>query len=494
MGNPARPRLSLGSLAASAGAVAIALVVFAGEYGFHRDELYFLAAGERLDWGYPDQGPLTPAIAALVNAIAPDSLTALRVPSALATAGTVLLTGVLAWELGAESRAQLIAAGCVAVGAVFLITGHLLSTTTFDLLAWTVLLWLAVRGVRTGDDRLWLPAGFVLGLALLNKPLPAFLAAGLLAGVAIAGPRRLLRSPWVWAGAAIALALWAPWLIWQADTGWPQLDVAENITAGGSASSEPRWAFLPFQLLLVSPLLIPVWIAGLVALLRDPRLRPYRFLAWTWIFLAAAFLATGGKPYYLAGMFPVLLAAGAPAVDRWLDRGREGLRRVALGTAFATSAAVSAVIALPLLPASDLEPVLALNEDAGETVGWPELTAIVADVHARAPGPGPVTIYTANYGEAGAIDRYGPDLGLPRAHSGHNAYAEWGTPNGSGTVIVIGYLDEGILRSSFRGCRLGARVSNEAGIENDEDGAPIWLCRAPDRPWPELADELAHLG
>jgi hypothetical protein len=494
MARQARSPLSLGPLALIAGGVAVALIVFAGEYGYHRDELYFLAAGERLDWGYADQGPMAPAIAAVMDAIAPDSLTALRVPSALATGATVLFTGLLAWELGGGRRAQLIAAACAAVGAVFLISGHLLSTTTFDLLAWTAALWLAVRAVRTEDDRLWLPAGLVLGIALLNKPLPAFLAAGLLIGVAIAGPRRLLRSPWVWAGAAVALALWAPWLIWQGDRGWPQLEVAENITAGGSASSEPRWAFLPFQFLLVSPLLAPVWIAGLYALLRDPRLRPYRFLAWTWAVLAIAFLATGGKPYYLAGMFPTLLAAGAPLVDRWLDRGRVRLRRAALGTALATSAAVGALLALPLLPASDLEPVVALNEDAGETVGWPELARSVAAVHADAGSSEPVTIFTANYGEAGAIDRYGPDLGLPPAHSGHNAYADWGTPVGDTPVIVIGYRDEALLDRSFRDCALESTVSNDAGIDNEEDGAPIWLCAGPARPWPDLADDLAHLG
>jgi 4-amino-4-deoxy-L-arabinose transferase-like glycosyltransferase len=191
------PRPAVPPLALLAAVVATALVAFGGRYGYHRDELYFLAAGDRLEWGYVDQGPLTPAIAGLMDTVAPESLVALRLPSALATAATVFLTGMIARELGGASRAQFIAAACTAVGAVFLTTGHLLSTTTFDLLAWPAITWICVRAIRTGDDRLWLLAGFVLGVALLNKPLPAFLAAGLLVGVAIAGPRRLLRSPWV---------------------------------------------------------------------------------------------------------------------------------------------------------------------------------------------------------------------------------------------------------------------------------------------------------
>ena len=197
----------------------------------------------------------------------------------------MLLTGLLARELGGSRRAQALASACAAVGVIVLFTGHLLSTSTFDLLTWTAVTWLVVRALRTGDERLWLLAGVVLGVGLLNKPLPAFLALGLLAGVAIAGPRRLLRSPYVWAGAAIALLLWSPWLIWQADHGWPQIDVSRSIAEGGSTSSEPWWAIVPFQLLLVSPLLAPFWIAGLVRLFRDEALRELRFLAgrgWCW--------------------------------------------------------------------------------------------------------------------------------------------------------------------------------------------------------------------
>lgn len=416
----------------------------------------------------------------------------LRVPSALAAGGTVLVTGLLAGELSGRRRAQLLAAGCAAVASVVLVTGHLLSTSTFDLLAWSLVTWLVARAVRTGQGWLWPVAGSVAGLALLNKPLIAFLLFVLGSGLLVAGPRRVLASGWPWAGLAVALVLWSPWLLWQADHGWPQLAVSSSISHGGSASSQPRWALLPFQLLLVSPVLAPVWVAGLVALVRRPRLQPFRFFAVAWLVLVVVFLVTGGKPYYLAGMFPVLLAAGAVEADAWLGRGSTPLRRAALGGAFALSGLVSAVIALPVLPTAQAGPVSALNGDVGETIGWPELARTVAGVYASAAGT-PV-IFTSNYGEAGALDRYGPALGLPQAFSGHNGFSEWGPPpDASGPVVVVG-VEAPELQRYFAGCRLEARVSNVAGVDNDERGTPVDLCSGTQRPWSQVWRGLRHLG
>jgi 4-amino-4-deoxy-L-arabinose transferase-like glycosyltransferase len=475
-----------------AGAVTAVLIAFAGGYGYHRDELYFREAGRHLDWAYADQGPVTPLIARAMSEINADSLTLLRVPSAIAAGAIVALTGLLARELGGRGRAQLIAAACAAVGSVVLFTGHLLSTSTFDLLVWTVLTWLVVRAIRTADNRLWLVAGLVLGVGLLNKPLPAFLAAGLLVGVLIAGPRRLLRNPYVWGGAAIALALWSPWIAWQADHGWPQIDVSRSIAEGNSTSSEPWWAIVPFQFLLISPVLAPVWIAGLVRLFRDPMLRDFRFLAWAWVVLAVVFMATGGKPYYLAGLFPALLGAGATLVDGWLDRGPAGARRALLAGAVVLSAAVSLVIALPILPASDAGPVVDLNDDVGETIGWPEFARTVAGVYRDLPAG--TVILTGNYGEAGAIDRYGPALGLPRAYSGHNAFWDWGPPPDDAAPVVAIGLPVGDRTADLRGCRIKARISNDAGIDNDEDGTAVYVCDRPTRPWAQEWPALQNLG
>jgi 4-amino-4-deoxy-L-arabinose transferase-like glycosyltransferase len=479
---------------AIAGAVVVLLLAFATGYGYHRDELYFLAAGHHLAWAYADQGPVTPLIARAMSEIAPDSLTGLRIPSAIAAGGIVLLTGLLGRELGGGARAQAIAAASAGTGVLVLFTGHLLSTSTFDLLAWTAVTWLVVRAVRGGDDRLWLVAGFVLGVGLLNKPLPAFLALGILAGILIAGPRDLLRRPFVWAGAAIALVLFAPWLLWQADHGWPQIDVSRSIAEGNSTSSQPWWALVPFQVLLVGPLLAPVWIAGLLRLFRDPAVRDFRFLAWSWVVLAVVFMATGGKPYYLAGLLPALLGAGSVWVDDWLERGRQGVRKVVLTVAIALSALAGLLIALPVLPAKDADAIVAMNGDVGETIGWPKFTRTVASVYDEQRASEPAVILTQNYGEAGAIDRYGRALGLPGAYSGHNAYGYWGPPPGSaGPVIAIG-LDPADRAEQLRDCRLAARIDNGLGIDNDEQGTGVYVCAGPRRSWSSEWPAIRHLG
>lgn len=470
-------------------AVVVVLLAFASGYGYHRDELYFLAAGRHLAWGYADQGPLTPLIARVMSEVSSGSLTVLRIPSALAAGATVLLAGLLAREFGGSRRAELVAAGCTAVASLVLFDGHLLSTSTFDLLVWTALSWLVVRAVRTGRERLWVAAGVVLGVGLLNKPLPAFLAFALLVGVAVAGPRRLLRSRYVWLGALIAVLLWSPWLLWQAAHGWPQLDVSRAIAAGGSTSSQEWWAVLPFQFLLVSPLLSPIWIAGLITLFRDSELRRYRFLAWAWVVLALVFMATGGKPYYLAGLLPALLAAGAVPVDGWLAHHRTRLRHGVLIAAVVVSAVVDATIALPVLSADRAGPVVALNADVGETIGWPAFVHTVAEVYRRTQDTGRVVILTSNYGEAGAIDRYGPALGLPRAYSGHNAYSAWGPPpDDDAPVIAVGRP----VTAYLRGCTLAATISKPAGIDNDESDTPVLICTGPKLPWSRQWAALRH--
>lgn len=336
--------------------VVVVLLVFASGYGYHRDELYFLAAGRHLDWAYADQGPLTPLVAAAMSAISATSLTVLRIPSALAAAVTVVLTGLLTREFGGSRRAELIAAGCAAVSNIVLFDGHLLGTSTVDLLAWTAVCWLAVRAVRTGDERLWLAVGVVLGVGLLTSRYRR--------------SSRWVCSP-VWLGALIATGLWMPWIVWQAAHGRPQLAVSDAIAAGRSTSSQPWWAIVPFQFLLASPVLAPVWIAGLVRLFRDPTVRRCRFVAWAWVLLAVVFMATGGKPYYLAGLLPALLAAGAGPVDGWLDRARTRLRRGVLSAAVALSTVVNVTIALLVLAANHAGPVIALNAAPSRPAnGW----------------------------------------------------------------------------------------------------------------------------
>ena len=487
-----QPPAAARPLAALAAGVTVLLLAVAGSYGYHRDELYFLRAGREAAFGYVDQPPLTPLLAAAVDTVAPGSLVALRLPSALAAGAVVLLTGLIAREFGGDRAAQLLAAASMAVSAVLLAVGHLLSTATLDLLAWTALSWLLVRALRDGGP-IWLLTGAVAGVALQNKVQPALLVAAVLVGVLAVGPLQPLRSPWPWLGGLLALAVWAPNLVWQARHGWPQLEVAGAIAAGSSGTSEPWYLFLPFQLVLVSPVLVPLWVAGWWRLARDPALRTWRAFAVAYVVLAVLFLGTGGKPYYLAGLYPALLAASAaPALGWARRRGRRPL--VVFGPALALSLVLNAVLMLPLVPVRSLggTPIPAVHYDAGETVGWPRFADTVRQVRDQLPAGARVAVLTANYGQAGAIDRFAPELGP--AHSGHNAYWSWGPPpEDADTVIAVG-LPRDRLSRWFGEVELAARVDNGVGLDNEEQGTPVWVATARRVPWSEVWPEVRRLG
>jgi len=478
----ALPGFATGPVFAAALLLAALLIAFSGRYGYHRDELYFLACGRHLAWGYPDQPPLVPVIARLMSAIAPASLVVLRLPSAVAAAALVVLTGLIARELGAQRAAQALAAVCVAVAPLATGAGHLLSTTTFGLPAWALASWLIVRILRTGNDRLWLAAGLVTGVALLDSDLIAFLLFAVVVGLAIVGPRRPFGSPWLYAGGAIALVLWAPYLAWQAAHGWPQLAIARSIASGGSGTSAPRWELLPFQLVLVGLYLSPVWVAGLVRLLRGEALRWCRALGVAFVVLLVVFTVTGGKPYYLGGMVPLLFAAGdQPAVD-WARRGRAWLRAGLLTAGAALTLVTTIPVTLPVVPVARVHTtgLVALNYDAGEMIGWPAYVRQIAAVYRSLPAAqrSAAIVLGSNYGESGAVDHFGPADGLPPAYGVHNGYWYWGPPPSSATVAVAVGFDRGTLTPVCGMLRLAAHLNNHLGVQDDEQGAPVWVCSA----------------
>ena len=348
----ARRSFALGPVLGAAGAVTSLLLAMAGRYGYHRDELYFLAAGHHLAWGYPDQPPLVPALARFISHFASGSVLALRVPSAVAAGALVVLAAACAYELGGSRPAQLLATAGMATAGVLFGVGHLLSTATFYVLVTAVLMWLILRVLRSGDQRLWLLVGVIAGVGLLDSDLIAFVMAAVVIGLLVSGPRQVFRSPWIWIGGAVALAMWAPYLDWQARHSWPELAVSRSIAAGNSGTSQPRSLLLPEQLVLVSPYFAAVWLTGLVRLFRDPVLRGCRWIGAGWVLLALVFLVTGGKSYYLAGMFPVLLGAGAQPVVDWMAC-RPAVGR-SLGAGIAVSAVFAVVVTLPLVPVTVL--------------------------------------------------------------------------------------------------------------------------------------------
>lgn len=479
-----RPRFAGREVGLVAALVGVVLLAVSGRYGYHRDELYFLAAGRHLAWGYPDQPPLVPLLARLADTLAPGSLVALRLPATVAAATDVALTGLLARELGADRRGQVVAAGSAALCSVVLVSGHLLSTTTIALVGWTVLTLLLVRILAgRGSVRSWLTAGLAAGLTLQANPLVGAFLVVLVLALLVVGPRALLRTPGPWLAALLAGALAAPYLLWQAGHGFPQLDVARAIAGGDSATSASRWSFLPMQLLMVGPALAPFWLTGLVRLLRTPALRA---LGASWVGLAVLFLVAGGKPYYLAGLYPLLLAAGAqPVVD--------AARRWVPAVLLAGSAPV-VLVGLPVLPPAAAGPMAAVNPDAVETIGWPDFVAGVARAYAALPDPatGHAVVLAGNYGEAGAIDRYGAAQGLPRAFSGHLGYAAWGPPPATATAALAVGIDPATLREVCARVEPLGHLTNRWGIDNEEQGVGLYACSGLRRPWSAAWPLLEH--
>lgn len=491
-----RPRaigpVALAPLLAIAGVAMLALALTSGRYGYHRDELYFIAVGAHPALGYPDQPLLAPLLARAMDLLAPGSLLGLRAPAILACGVTTLTTGLLARELGGNRRAQALAGACWAAGAVCLVTGHFVTTTTYDVCATAVVSLLIARLLRTRDERWWLPAGAVLGLALLNKSLIGIVIGVVLLALASLGPRELLRSRWLAAGAALAMLGALPYGLWQLAHGLPQSQLASSIARSGAEGG--RTGFIPFQLVLIGPLLAPIWVTGLVGLSRHRSFRALRCFAAAYLVLIPVFILTGGKAYYMAGLYPILLAAGAISAERWLGQHR---RRAALVTAAVTlTAAISAVIGLDVLPVRDLRGsvVLALNPDAGETVGWPHFTGAIAAVYRSLPAAerARTAIFTRNYGEAGAIAHYGAALRIPYPYSGHNGWTLWGPPPNTDTTALLVGIDPQQAESDFTGCRLRTRISNGEGLNNQEQDAPVMLCTGEHRPWSLLWPALRH--
>jgi Dolichyl-phosphate-mannose-protein mannosyltransferase len=486
-----RPPVAWRLIGPFAAGTTVLLLAVANRYGFHRDELYFIQCGRHLSWGYVDQPPLTPLLARIQTAIAGDAtpLTIRWVPALLAGV-TVVLTALIARAMGGGRVPQALAAGVTAIAPLTLITGHLLSTTTVDITLQVAICLLIVMIIRDGRaaDRRWLLVGLLAGLDLENKDLITMLAVALAAGLLIAGPRRVFADRWLWLGAVLALLLWLPNLLWQIDHHWPQLTMAHRISAVDGVSN--RVNAVPLQLLMFTPLLAAILVAGLVRLLRPNR---WRALGVAFVVMLLLVLITGGKGYYTGALLYLLTAAGAIAAEGWLARGHGVARLALLGTAGVLALANTLPLSLPVLSPSTLHqtPIVQINYDAGETIGWP---AFVRTVHRVVDGMpadqrAHAVVFTGNYGEAGALQHAG---GFPPVYSGHNNYMLWGRPPDSRTaVVVVGYSRNYVDRY-FTGCTLAAHIDNGQQVSNDEQGTAVWRCDGLTAPWSKLWPRLKH--
>jgi 4-amino-4-deoxy-L-arabinose transferase-like glycosyltransferase len=472
----------------------IVQLAVAGRYGFHRDELYYLAAGRHPSLGYVDYPPLTAMVARLSTLVFGHSLVGLRVWPALAGAAVVVLGGLIARELGGGRLAQVLAGFLVLCSPMFLGSNSMLQTVSFDELAWAVCLYLAARLVaRGGPPRLWLAIGVAFGIGLETKYTILLLAMGLAVGLVLTAQRRWLATPWPWLAALIAGALLAPNLVWQATHGWPTLEFLGNHNAEMAAENPPT-RFLAEQLLLIGFAVVPLWIAGFVHLLRRPR---FRMLGLAAAAVILVLLLQRAKSYYAGPVYPLLLAAGAVSFERFLRRQESPVqrrRRVrALIAALLVSSVVAAPFALPVLPAQQMvrHHLDELRDDYAEMVGWPELVGTVAGVYRSLPPAERATarVLAANYGEAGAVDWFGPRLGLPVAISGHDTYWFWRPrQRTTGPLITLGY-ERSELRGLCGDLRQVATITNRVGAANEERGGPVFVCRDPRGPlesWPSF--------
>ena len=498
-GSVRRPWLGIVVIAAAAFGLEMAV---SARYGYARDELYFLAAGHHLAFGYVDQPPLTPLLARFAAAAAGNTLAGLRVLPALGLVVLVVATAAMSRQLGAGRTGQLLAALAAATCGEFLGTMHELTTAAPDFVFWTITLLLVVRLLASEDPRWWVAIGGCVGVASEAKWNIGFLAAALVAGVAATDARRLLRSRYLLLGGVVAAALAAPDLVWQALHGWPNLDVFRALQA---SAGHNRAVFWPAQILYTGPAVTPVWVSGVIWSLRSPAARRFRPVAIACVLAIGLQFVLGGKAYYPGAAYTFLIAAGSVPLERRLAA-RRAVRPAALArlvkpaalgrlvrpaTATAAGMLAGAVLAAPValsaLPARTLHtvPLQKINYDLAETIAWPRLVALVAKEYRSLPAPQRqrTAIVTGNYGEAGAIDRYGPGLALPQAYSGANNFWLWGPPPAGDDAVIGVNLDPALLRREFAQVRLVATFRNGLGVSDDEQGVQIFVATGPRSSW-----------
>jgi 4-amino-4-deoxy-L-arabinose transferase-like glycosyltransferase len=477
-------------------------------YGFFRDELYYMACGEHLAWGYVDQPPLIAFIAWFARHAFGDSIVAIRLLPDLAGAAVVFLTGVLARELGGGRSAQVLAAMAILLAPAYMAFDSFLSMNAFEPLFWLLCGWIVVRIVKGASPRLWLAFGAIAGIGLENKHTMLVFGFGLAAGLLLAGEWRVFHSKWIWIGAAIALALFLPNLIWEARHGWPQIEVVRNAQLYKNVPTTPL-DFLVDQVAFLNPLALPLWLGGLAWLLFARDGRQFRFLGWAYLIVLAIFMLFDGKSYYALPVYTVLMAAGAVGFEQFVkSRGSDRLRPL-LRTAFPALLLASGLIAAPFgvpvlpigaflrysraLPFSNLAKTerdavdVQLPQLYADMFGWENIATTVAGVYKALPEQerNGCAILGGNYGEAGAIDYYGPGLGLPKALSGHNSYYYWGPRGYSGACVIIYGEQSSTFIMYFGDVHQAGTVVSPHAMPNERN-IPVYVCRKPIAPLAEL--------
>ena len=454
----------------------------ADRYGWHRDELYYLASSNHLSLGYVDYPPITPLLARLDQLIFPRSLPGLRLLTVLAGTAVIVISALIARELGGNRTAQTLAGLAVLLSPEFIGTNILFQTVSFDQVTWALVCLLLVRLLGGADRREWLLLGLLFGIGLEIKYTVIGQGVAILVGLLATRERRWLASRWPWLGLAIALLLLAPNIVWQVTHNWDS--VAYTLEHRGSTDG-PILYWLQ-QFLLAGPLLVPAAVMGVIWMWRRER---WRAAAITVLAVELIFFLAGGKSYYPAPIYPLAYAAGSIWFVQAVAR---PIVRQLLIAANCVVTLILLPLGLPVLPTQQMidSQIWQIRKDYGDMIGWPELSQQVTTVYQQLPAsdPASVMILASNYGQAGALDFYGRNL--PTVVTPHLTYYYWAPPQmAPSTVIVVGYPRD-YLAQFFGDIEEAGTIGNAYGIQNEEFGKSIWVCRNPKmtlrQAWPEL--------
>ncbi|HEX6122077.1 MAG TPA: glycosyltransferase family 39 protein [Ktedonobacterales bacterium] len=472
----------------------LAHLLVAGNYGYFRDELYYVDASRHLAFGYVDFPPVVALLAAIVRLFFGDSLVALHILPAVAGGLVVLLTGLMARELGGGRFAQALAALGTLSAITFLAIDAIFSMDPFDELWWALLAYLLIRLIKREQPRLWLLFGLVAGIGLETKFTLAFLGLGIVAGLLLTEQRAYFRAREIWLGGAIALALALPYVLWNTANGWPTVEFWGHY--GGDLADNNPIRFLIEQSYTLNPLTLPLTLAGLHWLFRTREGKPFRALGWAYVVMLLLMMLLGTKSYFLAPAYPMLFAAGGVLLERVLTQ-RLAWLRPAYVVLLAASALYFAPLAMPVLPpATWVRYYGYLGGDAGaqqaqhetgvlpqwlaDRFGWPEMTTTIAQVYRGLPADeqAQACILTQNYGEAGALNFYGPREHLPTAISGHNSYYLWGMGHCTGQVLITIGFDQSDLEQTYYSVKQAA-TTHCTYCMPEEDNLPIYVATQP---------------
>src|SRR5580704_12030100 len=487
------------TLAGIAVMVAVIHLLTNNRYGFHRDELQFLSDARHLDWGFVAYPPLTPFVERIGLEIFGVSLVGLRLFSVIAQALAIVVTGLMARELGGGRLAQVTAALMVATSGLPVFEGTEFQYSTFDYLWWVLIAYFVIRLLKTEDPRWWMAIGASLGIGLLTKYTICFYIAGILGGMLLTRARRFFLSGWFWGGVGVALLIFLPNFLWQVRHGFISLHFLQHIhvrdVGEGRANGFVRDQFIICANLFAAPL----WIAGLIYFLRDRR---YRMLGWMYVIPLVLFFVGKGRGYYLAAAYPMLFAMGAVAGERWAASLRRGWRLAVEGVFFTGLAAYGLFVFALLVPLASSgrlkEFALKNNGDLREEIGWDELVKTVAGIRDSLPPEqrDSVGVLAGNYGEQGAVEILGPAYHLPAPISMTNSAWLRGYPTPEPTTLIVLGFSQKEADRTFASCRLAGHNGNSEGVENEEskNHPDIFVCGGPRVPWAEFWTEYQGFG